>query len=80
MWSRLLWNYYFKAPVHIITGSAGCEETHDPWLPKPEMTAFRSADYGYSRMVAHNSTHMEVAQVSDDQVCNFGNFYLKKEK
>ena len=79
-WGRLLWNYYFKAPVHIITGSAGCEETHDPWLPKPEMTAFRSADYGYSRMVAHNTTHLEVAQVSDDQVSNFGNFYLKKEK
>ena len=39
---------------------------------------FRSADYGYSRMVAHNTTHLEVAQVSDDQVSNFGNFKLSE--
>ena len=56
-----------KAPVHIITGSAGCQEKHDPWLPKPDITAFRSTDYGYTRMTAHNATHLELEQVSDDQ-------------
>ena len=55
-------------PVHIITGSAGCQEKHDPWLPKPDITAFRSNDYGYTRMSVYNSTHMEISQVSDDQV------------
>ena len=59
------------APVHIITGSAGCQEKHDPWLPKPEITAFRSDDYGYSRLKAQNSSHMEISQVSDDQVYEF---------
>ena len=56
------------APVHIITGSAGCEEKHDPWGPYPGITAFRSADYGFTTMKAHNSSHMEIAQISDDKV------------
>ena len=46
----------------------GCQEAHDPWLPMREWTAFRSADYGYTRMTAHNSTHLELEQVSDDKV------------
>eukprot|EP00095_Tigriopus_kingsejongensis_P003965 maker-scaffold79_size400133-snap-gene-3.16 protein:Tk03965 transcript:maker-scaffold79_size400133-snap-gene-3.16-mRNA-1 annotation:"iron zinc purple acid phosphatase-like protein" len=37
-----------RAPVHIITGSAGCTEKHDPFGPKPDITAFRTLDYGYS--------------------------------
>ena len=45
----------------------GCQETHDPWLPKPNITAFRSTDYGYTRMTVHNSTHLELEQVSDDK-------------
>ena len=56
-----------RAPVHIITGSAGCQEKHDPWLPMPEITGFRSNDYGFTRMMAHNSTHLELEQVSIDQ-------------
>ena len=39
----------YRAPVHIITGSAGCQEKHDPWLPMPHITAFRSNDYGFTR-------------------------------
>lgn len=60
-----------KGPVHIITGSAGCQEKHDPWLPMPHFTAFRSIDYGYSRLTAHNKTHLEISQVSDDKVIFF---------
>ena len=52
----------------MITGSAGCQEKHDPWLPMPGITAFRSADYGFTRMKAHNSSHMEIEQISDDKV------------
>lgn len=56
-----------KAPVHIITGSAGCQERHDPFVAnKPAWSAFRNADYGYTRMTIINSTHLYMEQVSDD--------------
>lgn len=57
-----------KAPVHIITGSAGCWSKHDPFKDKaPEWSAFRSLDYGYTRMYIMNETHLFTEQVSDDQ-------------
>ncbi|XP_030575500.1 acid phosphatase type 7 isoform X4 [Archocentrus centrarchus] len=57
-----------KAPVHIITGSAGCRERTDKFNPNPkEWSAFRSTDYGYSRMQVVNGTHLYLEQVSDDQ-------------
>lgn len=57
------------APVHVVTGSAGCQEKHDPFDPEnfPPWTAFRSIDYGYSRMTVHNATHLTFEQVSDDK-------------
>jgi hypothetical protein len=55
------------APVHIVTGSAGCNEKHDSWGPLKNITAFRSADYGYTRMQVYNRTHLYLEQVSDDQ-------------
>lgn len=57
-----------KAPVHIITGSAGCQEKHDPFVMNlAEWSAFRSDDYGYSRMQILNSSHLYLEQVSDDK-------------
>uniref|UniRef100_A0A3Q2ZCJ5 Purple acid phosphatase n=1 Tax=Kryptolebias marmoratus TaxID=37003 RepID=A0A3Q2ZCJ5_KRYMA len=62
-----------KAPVHIITGSAGCRERTDRFNPNPkEWSAFRSRDYGYSRMRVVNATHLYLEQVSDDQVSTHG--------
>ncbi|XP_006813616.1 acid phosphatase type 7-like [Saccoglossus kowalevskii] len=57
-----------KAPVHIITGSAGCREDHDGFQPpyRP-WSAFRSQDYGYTRMQILNNTHLYMEQVSDDK-------------
>jgi len=57
------------APVHITTGSAGCREKHDDFPEKdpPEWSAFRSTDYGYTRMIALNSTHMRLQQVSAEK-------------
>ena len=47
----------------------GCSERHSHWNPtRPNITAFRSSDYGYTRIVAHNHTHLELEQVSDDKV------------
>lgn len=31
-------------------------------------TAFRSNDYGYTRLYFHNESHLEVQHVSDDKV------------
>ncbi|CAG5135736.1 unnamed protein product [Candidula unifasciata] len=57
-----------KAPVHIITGSAGCKEKHDNFDHKvDDWSAFRSDDYGYTRMRVFNGTHLYMEQVSDDQ-------------
>lgn len=55
--------------MHIVTGSAGCQEDHDNMrnvsLP---FSAFRSTDYGYTRMQVFNSSHLYLEQVSDDKV------------
>ncbi|KAG1665027.1 Acid phosphatase type 7 [Nymphon striatum] len=57
-----------KATVHLTTGSAGCQEDYSPFIKNlPYYTAFRSTDYGYSRMTIVNNTHMNWQQVSDGQ-------------
>lgn len=56
------------APVHITTGSAGCREKHDGFSPNhPDWSAFRSTDYGYTRLQVDNATHIRVQQVSAEQ-------------
>ncbi|XP_038077012.1 acid phosphatase type 7-like [Patiria miniata] len=56
-----------KAPVHITTGSAGCQERHDIFsLPKP-WDAFRAEDYGFTLMQVINKTHLAWQQISDDK-------------
>ncbi|XP_042296608.1 acid phosphatase type 7 [Sceloporus undulatus] len=56
------------APVHIITGSAGCQERLDPFVPEPrDWSAVRIEDYGYTRMQILNRTHLWLEQVSDDK-------------
>ncbi|CAK1543301.1 unnamed protein product [Leptosia nina] len=55
------------APVHIITGSAGCQEDTDGFKPRPPVwSAFRSSDYGYTRFKAFNDTHIYFEQVDVD--------------
>ncbi|KAJ8719863.1 hypothetical protein PYW08_012038 [Mythimna loreyi] len=70
------------APVHIVTGSAGCQEATDPFKNNPEAwSAFRSSDYGYTRFVAHNHTHLYMEQVDVDlkgQVID--SFWLVKDQ
>ncbi|XP_026288877.1 acid phosphatase type 7 [Frankliniella occidentalis] len=71
-----------RATVHIITGSAGCSERTDPFIPnKPEWSAFRNSDYGYTKVKAWNDTHLYVEQVSDDQDGKvIDNIWLVKDK
>lgn len=52
------------APVHIVTGSAGCQEQTDPFKKHPPVwSAFRSSDYGYSRLLVQNKTHLYMEQI-----------------
>nr|XP_051702634.1 acid phosphatase type 7 isoform X1 [Oryctolagus cuniculus]XP_051702635.1 acid phosphatase type 7 isoform X1 [Oryctolagus cuniculus]XP_051702636.1 acid phosphatase type 7 isoform X1 [Oryctolagus cuniculus] len=57
-----------RGPVHIITGSAGCEERLTPFVihPRP-WSAVRVKEYGYTRLHILNGTHVRLQQVSDDQ-------------
>ncbi|XP_053577580.1 acid phosphatase type 7 [Bombina bombina] len=70
------------APVHIITGSAGCNERLDPFFPlHHEWSAVRIADYGYTRMHIANKTHIHIQQVSDDQEGKIvDDFWLIKDR
>ncbi|XP_017963627.1 acid phosphatase type 7 isoform X5 [Drosophila navojoa] len=57
-----------KAPIQIITGSAGCKENREPFSNDlPSWNAFHSNDYGYTRLKAYNATHLHFEQVSDDK-------------
>ncbi|KAE8585857.1 hypothetical protein XENTR_v10021478 [Xenopus tropicalis] len=70
------------APVHIITGSAGCNERLDPFFPlHREWSALRIEDYGYTRIHIANKTHIHLQQVSDDQNGEIvDDFWLIKDK
>ena len=53
------------APIHIITGSAGCPEGLDPFVDDPAYwSAKRISDYGYTKMIVHNATHLSMEQIS----------------
>jgi acid phosphatase type 7 len=58
-----------KAPVYIVTGSAGCRERNSKIVPNPPaFNAFSNNDYGYTRMQIFNASHLYLEQVSDDKV------------
>lgn len=47
----------------------GCTSRHDPFVKDYAIwTAFRTVDYGYTRMTIHNKTHISIEQVSVDNV------------
>ncbi|XP_072383424.1 acid phosphatase type 7 [Diabrotica undecimpunctata] len=70
------------APVQFTTGSAGCDEGRDSFVKElPEWSAFRSSDYGYSRLKVYNSSHMHLEQVSDDKSGDvIDSFWIVKDK
>ncbi|WKY10353.1 hypothetical protein Q1695_002588 [Nippostrongylus brasiliensis] len=53
------------APVHIVSGSAGCRENTDTFVSNPEpWSARRSTDYGFGILRIHNATHVRFRQVA----------------
>lgn len=57
-----------RAPVHIVTGSAGCQERLDPFVHNPsKWSAVRISDYGYTRMTLHNASHLSLEQLSAEK-------------
>uniref|UniRef100_A0A9J2PIR3 Purple acid phosphatase n=2 Tax=Ascaris TaxID=6251 RepID=A0A9J2PIR3_ASCLU len=69
------------APVHIVTGSAGCQENTDPFIEHPPpWSAFRSSNYGFSRMQIFNSTHLYFEQLAASKTEVEDSFWLVKHK
>ena len=49
-------------------------------MSQPSWTAFRSLDYGYTILKAHNETTLEFSQISDDKKgAVIDNFFLIKD-
>lgn len=56
-----------RSPVHIVTGSAGCDENIDKFSSDPKTgSVARIADYGYTRMNA-TMNKLIFQQISDDK-------------
>lgn len=59
------------APIHLVTGSAGCVYNGDPFQDViPNWSAFRSTDFGFTKVVVYNETHLYFEQLSTNDVEN----------
>jgi len=69
------------APVHVVTGSAGCQEGTDTFVAHPgPWSAFRSSNYGFSRMHVFNATHLYFEQTVAFNDTVEDSFWLVKNK
>ncbi|KAF6211623.1 hypothetical protein GE061_012136 [Apolygus lucorum] len=55
-----------KAPVHIITGSAGCKEDIEPFGTPAPYSADRNLHYGVTEVHFLNASHAILTQVATD--------------
>jgi len=47
------------APIHLVSGSAGCDEDLDPFKgPLGPWSAMRLSQYGYAHLEVHNASHI----------------------
>uniref|UniRef100_A0A1A9WFZ6 Purple acid phosphatase n=1 Tax=Glossina brevipalpis TaxID=37001 RepID=A0A1A9WFZ6_9MUSC len=70
-----------RAPVHIITGAAGNVERQDSFFEHlPEWSAFRSQDFGYTRLKAFNKSHLYFEQFSADKEAVIDRFWIIKDR
>uniref|UniRef100_A0A1I8AR97 Purple acid phosphatase n=1 Tax=Steinernema glaseri TaxID=37863 RepID=A0A1I8AR97_9BILA len=69
------------APVHVVTGSAGCQEEVVPFVKHPPpWSAFRSSLYGFSRMQIFNATHLYFEQVAAAENTVIDSFWIVKKR
>uniref|UniRef100_A0A0N5AGB1 Purple acid phosphatase n=1 Tax=Syphacia muris TaxID=451379 RepID=A0A0N5AGB1_9BILA len=67
------------APLHIITGSAGCQENTDPFEEHPPpWSAFRSSNYGFTTMQIFNATHIYFEQLTPSKTEPEDSFWFIK--
>ncbi|CAD5224999.1 unnamed protein product [Bursaphelenchus okinawaensis] len=52
------------APIHLLSGSAGCREYTDQFNKPGVWDAFRSSNYGFGLMHVYNRTHINFKQLS----------------
>ena len=67
------------ATVHLVTGSAGCREKHDGFIPNPPpWSVFRSSEYGYTIMKVFFSIHAKILALEIPKM--FLDFFANTEK
>ncbi|KAI6176264.1 Purple acid phosphatase [Aphelenchoides bicaudatus] len=70
-----------NAPVHVISGSAGCQENTDEFtLPQAPWDAARNSDYGFGLLRIYNSTHLYWEQVRAYDGAVVDSFTLIKDR
>ena len=48
-----------RAPINVVNGGAGNKDKNQNFVSPPHFaSAFRSRDFGFVRLVAHNATHL----------------------
>jgi len=68
-----------KYPVHVISGSAGCREIHDPFsIPEPAWSYFRSNNYGYTLLTVEDKLRLKIQQYSIEQARYIDEFEIVK--
>jgi len=69
------------APVHVITGAAGCREGHGHYDkgPRGPWSAVRNSEWGYGRLIVANKTHVGWEQVEDINGTVVDSFWLVKD-
>jgi len=54
-----------RAPVHLVSGAAGCESDITDWSIEYDWSAIRTRDYGYTRMSFLDANTLYIEQVVD---------------
>jgi len=69
-----------RYPIHIISGSAGCREMHDPFVfPKPKWSVVRSDNYGFGLLTVEEKLRLKFKQFSIDQGQFIDDLTISKE-
>uniref|UniRef100_A0A7E4UVI9 Purple acid phosphatase n=1 Tax=Panagrellus redivivus TaxID=6233 RepID=A0A7E4UVI9_PANRE len=67
------------APAYVISGSAGCHTPKASFGPPNPASAVRSDDFGYSILTVHNTTHLQMQQISVEQGKAIDEIWLVKD-